>query len=1033
MTSDRRVFPLVVETPPAATSSASSPSPSPGGNGGRLLPPPSKSPLYNVRRHHVAGSNRQPSGLPEDSGDGSALSGFDRMLMLRQMNVTGTSSASTSSVKAAPPLVVVPAGSAPISRVDEPEVSAAQNLKQRRSAEQRRRQETALMRQEDYLDTPEGAERLRRQEERALMLEEELGMWRLLEAEVRERRRQQQIQEQQEEARVREQYLVKMRQQREQQEREAREKELARKQALEAKMKALKEAADAQAREEAVARQRQMEHDALVDRERRVSAMETALMQLEDALAAAERQQWLAEMERQRQIEAERDQWRIFQELEQAKLREATMQRRAAMAQQYEQDKRRKVEIHRLQKQQAAVVAASVHSAQREPSARAVQLKQADSESRLTAKDDGDSADPHDAGSQATPADEDASAMSPVASRPVEAGVAAVRDRSEAAAPTGEADGATPQPSPGPEAQSSVETSMVPQSVDAERMPVETAGAEVSNSDGKSATGATVASLTADPVPPPVTWTEESARASGVLPFAQVQSVTGGSPAMEATLRAGDLIVDFGGVVASTPKCLLTVAECVQSHVNQAITVVVLRPSAPEPPDPPGDGNSSPEREFQERTVSLCPRKWKGKGLLGCQLCPFKWPEPDGTVVDPPVAGVSAKRGGGDTRSVEASTAGAFGGGGGFVIYGVQADSATSGAGLRDGDLLVSCGDLLDMESASVGEICQRIRQALVSAGVTSRLHLEVERWLADEQRYCHLSFDMSGSDTGELASGFNVTTYEQYYYGFPSASTTSSVLSACTDCYYSTTPSAAHTASLNGHVECLEALLLLLLATPKASSEEERSSIASYLEWKDNDGRTPLFYACYASQLESARFLISHLGSFNVDTGADLYGDTPLHAAVTVGSLPIVRLLLESHYMDANAANAALQTGAHVAPNVGMLRLLESFDADLLATDSEGRMPLAYACLRNDPESVEYLCAAFPDFADYADERGNTLLHLCAWLGLEHAARVLVRFLPSIALFLTNLDGCSSMELARANGTAQIVGLLEEVMNGGC
>eukprot|EP00644_Phytophthora_capsici_P011361 jgi/Phyca11/570343/estExt2_Genewise1.C_PHYCAscaffold_370017 len=106
-------------------------------------------------------------------------------------------------------------------------------------------------------------------------------------------------------------------------------------------------------------------------------------------------------------------------------------------------------------------------------------------------------------------------------------------------------------------------------------------------------------------------WSSSSATERGLMPFAQVLNVTDHSPAFQATLRSGDLLVDFGGIVSSTPKCLMAMAECVQNNVNNCISVVILRPVEA--------GN------FQEVRVSLCPRKWEGKGLLGCQLSPFKW------------------------------------------------------------------------------------------------------------------------------------------------------------------------------------------------------------------------------------------------------------------------------------------------------------------------------------------------------------------------------------------------------------------------
>lgn len=862
------------------------------------------------------------------------------------------------------------------------------------------------------------------------MLEEELWMRRWMEAEAREERRQQQLREQQEEARIREQYLAKMRLQREQQEQEARAKELARKQALDAKVKALKEEADAKAREEFAARQRQMEQEARADLEKRTAAMETALMELEDALAAAMRQHWLAEEERQRQIAAERDQWRRFQEQEQAKLREATLLRRAAKAQQLEEDKRRKMEIHRLQKEQAAVQAAQkIQSAP-------VELVE-DSKVELSdAANEDDNACRHPEETK-SPDDSTALDSSPNCEIPSE-----IPNEIPSEIPNEVPNKIPVQPSETPSPRSPEELkvddsheppssivnlwnrailstttaqaqedqtakdSSQPSDQPSIRDDDESSVSEHSSSQTPNSSSAQLDLVTGDSnehpteecVQPRATWTVDTAREHGMLPFAQVQSVTGGSPAMEAALKTGDLLVNFGGITASTPKCLLSVGECVQSHIEQELAIIVLRAV------PQISSTSSPEL-YEEHTMSLRPRKWQGKGLLGCQLSPFKWPDPD-MVPSGETIGESTA-----TDAVNSSTSALI------VICNVAVGAMGAEIGLRDGDLLVYCGNL-DLGSTEVATITKHIQEC------QEPVHLEVQRWLHDEQRYCQLNFDLP-SRSGLSPIGFDITTYDQYY-GIPTAVPTSA---PCTDCYYSTTPSAVHTAALTGHTECLEALWLL--SSREMSNDSNNSAYLDILEWKDDDGRSPLFYACYAAQVESVRFLTSHLARFNVEIGADLYGDTPLHAAVMVGCDDILRLLLDSQFIDVNVSNTAQQTGAHVAPTVAVLQLLEQFDADMLATDNEGRMPLLYACLRNDLASVEYLCSKYPDFVDYADVHGNTPLHLSAWLGLDAVVSVLVQFLPAIALHLTNLEGNTPVELARANGMDSVAQFLDQAM--GC
>ncbi|EEY53473.1 uncharacterized protein PITG_07129 [Phytophthora infestans T30-4] len=762
----RRVVPLSVD----ASSSS------------RSHPPPPKSPAHRPPTGHGSLDLVRPP-----TGGSVGYQGFDRLMMMRHVN-------------AAAPQQVQSGGD---------EASAAVNHRQRMAAEQQRRIELSLMAKEDYTGTPEGQARLQRQDERSRMREEELLVIRLVEAEKEAARKLQRERELEEEKRIKEQYLAKIRAQREQQEMEAREKEEKRKREMERKMKALKDTADAKARAEFAEKQHALQEEARLAREKHQTELEIVQMQVEDVMGHAMQQQAIAERERQRQIAAEQEEWRLFQEREQETQREATQLRRAAMAQQYEQDKQRRIQIHKLQKERAAQIAERQEMQNR-----------------------------------------------PMDDRPI--------------------------------------------------------------------------------------WSTSTAQAKGFVPFAQVLSVTDHSPAMQATLKSGDLLVDFGGIVSSTPKCLMAMAECVQKNVNTRIPVVLLR------------SLETPEEHFEEIQVSLCPRKWEGKGLLGCQLSPFKWPE------NPIEPGANA-----------------------LVVYDIVPASVADQAGLLNGDSLSGCEGL--------------------------------EKSVSEDQCYRSLRIELPSSD-GSL--GFSLTSFAEYYNYY---SSTVAAVSACEECYYTTLTTALHAAALSGHVSCLEALLNSL-----QNGDGGGYSASEYLDWRDEDGRTPLFYACYTGQLECVKYLLN----FVVNAGVDLYGDTVLHAATTSGHTAGIALLLESGCVKVDDRNHTRLTCAHIAPNVDTLAFLgEQCEADLLATDTEERMPLAYACLRNDVESIHYLCSKHPDFVDYADIHGNTPLHVAAWLGLQEAVEELITYLPSIALYITNEDGQNAAELARSNGKEDVAALLDNVM----
>jgi len=89
-------------------------------------------------------------------------------------------------------------------------------------------------------------------------------------------------------------------------------------------------------------------------------------------------------------------------------------------------------------------------------------------------------------------------------------------------------------------------------------------------------------------------------------PFAKVNEVTPESPAALCGLQINDLIVHFGSVKQSGG--LKAVGELVKDSEDRNIKVVLKR------------------IENEKETVkilSLVPKKWSGRGLLGCHLLPY--------------------------------------------------------------------------------------------------------------------------------------------------------------------------------------------------------------------------------------------------------------------------------------------------------------------------------------------------------------------------------------------------------------------------
>lgn len=87
--------------------------------------------------------------------------------------------------------------------------------------------------------------------------------------------------------------------------------------------------------------------------------------------------------------------------------------------------------------------------------------------------------------------------------------------------------------------------------------------------------------------------------------FALIDQVFRSSPAEEAGLKEGDLLVEFGSVDAENHANFSAIVQLVQDSVGRPIRVVVRRKE--------GTGSNYV-------TLSLTPHTWSGRGLLGCHL-----------------------------------------------------------------------------------------------------------------------------------------------------------------------------------------------------------------------------------------------------------------------------------------------------------------------------------------------------------------------------------------------------------------------------
>ena len=113
-----------------------------------------------------------------------------------------------------------------------------------------------------------------------------------------------------------------------------------------------------------------------------------------------------------------------------------------------------------------------------------------------------------------------------------------------------------------------------------------------------------------------------------LAPFARVDAVAANSPASAAGLKEEDLILKFGAINHTNHNHLRAIAAIVPevAATNDGIEVTVRRrhhrshhhhgqqPSS-------NQGNSNGENEILK--ITLVPKPWEGRGLIGCHIVPY--------------------------------------------------------------------------------------------------------------------------------------------------------------------------------------------------------------------------------------------------------------------------------------------------------------------------------------------------------------------------------------------------------------------------
>jgi ankyrin repeat protein len=126
-----------------------------------------------------------------------------------------------------------------------------------------------------------------------------------------------------------------------------------------------------------------------------------------------------------------------------------------------------------------------------------------------------------------------------------------------------------------------------------------------------------------------------------------------------------------------------------------------------------------------------------------------------------------------------------------------------------------------------------------------------------------------------------------------------------------------------------------------------------SFVKAKDDDGWTPLHYACAHEHLAMVEFLVSK--GADVNATDRILESTPLHLASFKGHLAMVELLV-SNGADVNTKDISDDTPLHMASSKGnfaMIEFLVSNGADVNAKDRLESTPLHFASREERPRAL--------------------------------------------------------------------------------
>ncbi|KAK2859429.1 hypothetical protein Q5P01_004049 [Channa striata] len=201
-----------------------------------------------------------------------------------------------------------------------------------------------------------------------------------------------------------------------------------------------------------------------------------------------------------------------------------------------------------------------------------------------------------------------------------------------------------------------------------------------------------------------------------------------------------------------------------------------------------------------------------------------------------------------------------------------------------------------------------------------------------------------------------------------------------------------------------------------------QNNSVKALLSCEDNEGCTPLHYACRLGIHDSVKNMLGLSGQVGLACKSK-DKKSALHFAAQYGRINTCHRLLES-ITDSRLLNEGDERGLtplHLASKGGHTKVIQLLlrKGALFHSDYKGLTCLHHAASEGYTQTIEILLSANPKLLDKTDEDGNTALHLAARQGHVAAVRLM---LARGAELVLNKNDTSFLHEALQNGRKDVV-----------